>query len=453
MSAAAPNGRRVSRGSAALVAAAALGANGAAAALAAGRFAPVADGVYYQAIARRVAAGEGYTWVFPGGETFHAGHYPVGYPAALGALQALFGPSPAVAAGLAAGLGVLGALAARALGRAAFASERAGLFAGLAVALHPALLAYVPATMTEGITADLVLVVAWLAERARAGGAWLGGLGVAGGLAAFVRPQTIVLAPALAWLAAPPAARPGGRGARAALVLALGLAVLSPWIARGHARMGRAAFVSHNAGWNLLIGTDPAAGGGWAPLETPPSCEGVWGEADKDACFGRAALERIRERPGAWLALAPRKLWRTFEYCGAGPWYLAASRPDLVPAPAKLVLGALETLHARAALALALLAVSSDGRRRRALGRLGALLALTPLGTAAWLLLGGLGVGARSTLARAAAVAVLSTALAHAVFFGAGRYSLPCLPIVAALAAAWLGAGRPARSGAPERVL
>ena len=74
-----------------------------------------------------------------------------------------------------------------------------------------------------------------------------------------------------------------------------------------------------------------------------------WSEAGKDSCFESAARRRIAADPRAWLALAPGKLRATFDYCGAGGWYLHQANPAAFGARAKLVLGAAETVFERLA--------------------------------------------------------------------------------------------------------
>ena len=44
---------------------------------------PSEDGHYYDVLARRLASGDGYTWLWPDGAVTYAAHYPVGYPALL----------------------------------------------------------------------------------------------------------------------------------------------------------------------------------------------------------------------------------------------------------------------------------------------------------------------------------------------------------------------------------
>src|SRR4029079_4512492 len=107
-------------------------------ALAPGRFPPAGDGFYYDSIARRIAHGEGYTWLWPDGVVTYAAHYPVGYPALIGGAYALFGAHPGVAM---AANALVGALAAVAVHRLAARAVNPGpaLAAGLLVALHPGL--------------------------------------------------------------------------------------------------------------------------------------------------------------------------------------------------------------------------------------------------------------------------------------------------------------------------
>ncbi|WP_437500801.1 hypothetical protein [Sorangium sp. So ce1099] len=458
---------------------------------AAGRFPPTADGTYYHRIAERIAAGLGYTWLWPDGVVTYAAHYPVGYPGAIGALYALLGAQPVVAMLLNAALGALGALAVHRLAsRAAPRSRAVPALAGALVALHPGLFAYTPALMTEGVTGALVTCAAWASAWARDRRPALAPfafIGLLFGAATLVRPQALLLAPVFACLALSgpaPGGSPRPRGgfvARAArraapvlLTVAAALLVCAPWTARNCVRMNQCALVSVNGGWNLLIGADPASTGAWSPIQVPDACREVFDEAGKDACFGREARRYIAEHPGAWLGLVPRKLAATFDYCGAAGWYLHASNPAAFSEADKVALGAVETVFERAVLLLALVWAARlparapgapQGRaRERALAL--ARIALLALGVAAalhvhawvgYIALLGLALLQGRALLRApllagAALAVLAaTAATHAVFFGAGRYALVAFPLLsglAALAAARQGSDPP-RAGAP----
>jgi hypothetical protein len=334
-----------------------------------------------------------------------------------------------------------------------------------------------------------------------------------------------VVSAVLTWVWAGGGAR---RLAAAAIALVAALAVCAPWAARNCARMGRCALVSYNGGWNLLIGADEASTGTWAEIKVPPPCREVWDEAAKDACFGEAARRYIAQHPGAWLALAPKKLAATFDYSGAGAWYLHTASAAAFPERAKVALGAVETVFERLALLVALFvaawpavraarrhviakhaprrgdathpdgiapsraALGGEAARtpdassqdeavpsRAALGdeaarlpgaptqhaarpfsaraALTLLLALPAAASVFWLhvwigylllplvLLAAPGTAAggparedaapRPALITTAAATIASLCVAHAVFFGAGRYSLVAFPFVTAVAA------------------
>lgn len=431
-----------------------------------GRVPPHADGTFYHAFARRLSEGAGYTWLWPDGAVTNAAHYPVGYPAFVAAGYALFGPEPGVAMVLGA---LLQSFAAVAMWRflSGELGRRAGLFGGLGFALHPGLIAYTPALMTEGVTASLLalaLGVASAASRSRSSQARWGyvlALAVVTAAATYVRPQSLLFAPVFGALAAgsgglgEPRARRLSRALGSALALsALVAALVAPWTLRNCRAMGRCALVSVNGGWNLAIGANQRARGTWAELEVPPACREVYDEAEKDACFGREARRSIAEAPGAWLALAPAKLAATFDYGGAGPWYLRAAAPEHVSEEAKLRVAAVAFVFERLLLALGLAATARAlaarvhgapawlGRAALGLGVLG----LVPAGWIGTVLLGlgalGLGLAQRSgerdgrgeVAALAAAAIILLTAVVHVVFFGSGRYALPVAPAFVALA-------------------
>lgn len=413
---------------------------------AARRFPPVADAHFYDVIARRIAGGHGYTWLWPNGAVTYAAHYPVGYPAFVGALYAVVGAHPAAAMGANA---LIGALAVPAVHRVAapVASRRGALLAALLVALHPGLVMYTPALMTEGIVAALIAIAAWLAVRATESGgrrqlAWLAALGLLLGVATLVRPQTLLLAPLFGAFAF------RRRLVGALATGALAIVVCLPWTIRNCERMGRCVLVSANGGWNLYIGAAPGATGTWVALEqlgVPLQCRDVFGEADKDVCFGRAALSAIARAPGHYLSLVPAKLGATFDYSGAPGWYLHASNAAAFDDRDKLVLGVVETVWERlcAGLALAAVALAAGPRRRWRVAvavATGVFLVLRP----AWVGYVGITIVAallgrrlwRHAPALLAGGTLALTALVHAAFFGAGRYSLVCFAVLPALAGA-----------------
>jgi hypothetical protein len=216
---------------------------------------------------------------------------------------------------------------------------------------------------------------------------------------------------------------------------------------RNCSRLESCVFVSANGGWNLFIGSAPEGEGHFIPIDeigVPSECREVFGEADKDRCFGRAGMRRIAEQPGVWLSLIPLKLMRTFEYAGAAGYYLHASNPAAFDYGSKVTLGTVETVYQRVVLVLAVIgAARLLGRRYRRAGRiflvLGAACVLLPVSFVTYLtlVLAALLLGARmfETPALVAAAAVIgTTALTHAIFFGEGRYGLVVFPLAAAAA-------------------
>jgi 4-amino-4-deoxy-L-arabinose transferase-like glycosyltransferase len=443
-----------------LVAAIAFVARAGAVAWAGQRFPPAADGVYYYTLASRLAAGLGFTWLWPDGKVTYAAHYPVGYPAILSLVFRWTGPSIIAAGWINAILGSAAALAAYRLALQA-TRPRWALAAGLAVALHPALVMYTPATMTEGVTASLVALAAWAASRRSRRGSIV--LGLLVGVATLVRPQSLVLAPALGMLAVAMGAPFVARLRRAVLATALALAVCAPWTLRNCVRMNQCALVSVNGGWNLLIGAHQRATGSFAPLEVPEACLTVWDEAEKDACFGREARSLIAREPGRWLGLIPAKLAATFDYSGAPGFYLHQSNSHAFDGDAKRVLGIVETAYERlaylGALAVAALASGPMRRARWAVATVsGALLFqthayLAVLGLVAALGLRGKHLFEGPTLGSSAFLTLVATAATHAVFFGSGRYSMVVFPLVTTFAFCYGTRRHAAESERPHRLI
>ena len=234
---------------------------------------PVWDGHYYHFGAERIAAGQGYSDESqgPNGPVWHPWcHYPVGYSGFLAFFYALFGPRPAVAVVVQALVLAATAAATHRLALS-FLSHRRALVAGLITALHPGLVLYAGLVMTEPL-AGLGLVVAPLSFLKLKHRPMWGALasGVVLGLTTLVRPQTVLVAPALALLAG------GGswkkRLAVGLIATAACFAVVLPWTARNCARMDGCAFVSTNAGWNLAIGSTPRATGRFTALHAEDGC-------------------------------------------------------------------------------------------------------------------------------------------------------------------------------------
>lgn len=424
------------------------------------KFPPVADAEFYDMFARRLAEGLGYTTLWPDGVVTYAAHYPVGYPGMLSIAYRVLGESVGVAMGVNA---VIGAASAAAAHRLALRELRPAFAAGaaIAIAIHPALLLYVPAVMTESVAASLAIIALACAplktDTKYVQYARIAAMGAVFGIATLVRPQMIALAPLLAFVVT-------RRFIAAGLVLGVALLTVAPWTARNCVRMNRCALVSVNGGWNLLIGVHTDSGS-WTPLEAPEECREVWDEAGKDACFERAARREIVRAPGTWLRKIPSKLAITFDVFAAGPSYLHRSNPRAFDVAATVITGGIETFVSRLLLALSLLSCAPIFRLRVsrkawsvtaprfALALAGILFAFTRTAWPAYVILAALccfrGRGERRSIVRVSAGIVIAATIAtHAVFFGAGRYGLLVVPFVALAAFACVRPKALAASGA-----
>jgi hypothetical protein len=453
---------------------------------------PVWDGHYYDYGARRIAAGLGYSDdAVAGGQTvWHPWcHYPVGYSGFLGIVYRLFGSDPRVATVANAVTGAILVAVVHRLARYGLTPWRARA-AALLAALSPGLIVYAALLMTEPLAALGTLLSAWLFVRMApppAPGARARDLsrhplaaalaaGVALGLSALVRPQSLLCAPALALLALGKGDPEVGRGCfyravgGAAIAIATAFAVIAPWTVRNCRVMDGCALVSTNAGWNLAIGAFPRATGRFETLKASDGCPVVTGQVQQDRCWLNEGLRWIKEDPGRWIGLMPQKLAYTFDHESFPMGYLGEADPLRWPEERKAKGRALLSTVHRALMGLAGLGLVALPVHRRWRDRLAqvALLAL-------WLALGALALvsdfHATWPLALFIPLAALlpvpgrprsggvigylafvvaSVAATHAVFFGEDRYHLVATPALCILAAAALR--RPeARAAGPAR--
>ncbi|AUX39312.1 hypothetical protein SOCE26_007010 [Sorangium cellulosum] len=447
---------------------------------------PVWDGHYYDFGARRIAAGLGYSddLLVGGQPVWHPWcHYPVGYSGFLGLVYKLFGAGPHVATVANAVAGALLVVVVHRLARYATTPTRARV-AALLAALSPGLIVYAALLMTEPLAALGLVTAPWLLARDAARGRVARGAvlaGVALGLTALVRPQSLLCAPALALLAwRGPAGAAGGvtagaaggwraawrRGALAvALSSAAALAVVAPWTIRNCRVMDGCALISTNGGWNLAIGSFPRATGRFETLRAGDGCPIARGQVAQDRCWMAAGSRWIQQDPVRWLALMPKKLSFTFDHESFPIGYLGEANPAAWPEERRAAgRRVLTTSH------LGLLSVAALGvvalprlRPRRALVAQAAAIAAV-LGLIAWGVLGDdhtfwplavaipllaalplPGRPANGGVVGYLAFAVATVVLTHAVFFGEDRYHMVVTPALCILAACALRRGQAAR--------
>ncbi|UDY36395.1 glycosyltransferase family 39 protein [Dermatobacter hominis] len=239
---------------------------------------PRSDARQYVELARSLAAGDGLSSTFPGGVAHATAFRPPLYPALLAVPTRIAGPDalwPGRALSLVLGLVVI-ALTVTYARR--IAGDRAGLVAGLAVAVAPALVANDTVTVSEplGLLLLLGILLALLDDRWALAGALSGLLLLARPNAALV----VVVVAVVLWRAV------GWR--RAAAAVGVCLLVVAPWAVRNAVQVGTPRLVTSD-GFTL------------AALYGPPAIEsGLFEDPTGDPWYERHGVRELERDEAAW---------------------------------------------------------------------------------------------------------------------------------------------------------
>ena len=376
------------------------------------------DPIYYAFYAHQIAKGNGFT-EFDGSPAIF---WMPGWPLLLSAVFAVFGPLTRAGMVLnallgAATAGMVGALGARLLGRAA------GFAAGLLYAVWPGTIYLASVLLAETafnffLVLALLLQVIALQQQPRARGAVLFAAGLGFGAAALTKAEPLILVPfLLAHLVLVLGPRQGLR-LGACWLLALALA-LGPWVVRNRLHFAdRWIVTSATGGTNFWIGNHLGSTGiNDLPAETrfrerhQRASTALTNLAQNEAGW-RDGLGYVRAHPGQALAAVPYKLWVSYSSDAAGT-------RNMKPL--------------------------SDAARL-ALERVGNVFWVAMLAAAA----GGLWLARRWSWATRVIVLgpIAAWFTVHAVFIGGPRFHAPEIPSLALLAGAALGALRARRAEA-----
>jgi hypothetical protein len=228
------------------------------------------DPAFYSVYGKSIAQGDGYRIAGGPGEGEPTAYYPVGYPAALGAVfwimyRLPFGDNEPLAAALfnlvlaGATVGLVFEVARRLF------DNRVGLVAAGIVALYPNLIFHTALTLTETLFNFVVmlalLLLFWRPWTDELGRARLFVFGALIGYSALVRPISLSFIPGLlvVWLATGFGWRRSIR--HVALITAGTALVIAPWTIRNAIVMNSPVLISTNFGDNLCIGHHPGASG------------------------------------------------------------------------------------------------------------------------------------------------------------------------------------------------
>jgi len=234
------------------------------------------------------------------------------------------------------------------------AGSRAGIVAGVLAALSPPLAYHAALVTPDALAALVAVVIVFLVgcardARPRSRAAWLVAAGVAGGIATWLRPNFLPLAPAIA--VAVPFVFGGRRKARGpSLAMAIAaLAVVAPITIRNLRVYGELVPVSINGGIVLWEGIADAGGQGFGARSrdrTVAAEEAVrfgdpryakwWASPDgirRDRDRVKRSLEVIRAHPGWYAASVVRRAGEVLASGAAAP-LLSPSAPPLAADPA-----------------------------------------------------------------------------------------------------------------------
>jgi len=212
-------------------------------------YSPDSDAAQYFDLARNIVNGHGYAMTFPQLELHPTAFRPPGYPYALAAVFKVFGVHVGVGAGRALSL-VFGliAIALVYLLVRRISTPRAGLVAGLCMALYPPLLANDTVLLTESLSLALLagMLLALVVRRWPLAAVLCGMLILTRASAQYLMfPLALWVLWQLGWK-------------RALGFLAIVAAVLSPWFIRNQIQLGSPYFVTSN-GFNLAGTYSPAS--------------------------------------------------------------------------------------------------------------------------------------------------------------------------------------------------
>jgi 4-amino-4-deoxy-L-arabinose transferase-like glycosyltransferase len=283
----------------------------------------------YEAIARSLVAGKGFSYPHLGGVIYHSFTAPL-YPFFCAGVYGLGGSVTTVLlAQIVAGsflAWLVGAVGTQLFGR------QAGLVAGLLAAFHPGLVVYSSLKahpLTFDALAIVVLFSCLVSARASSKALQAAIAGLALGLSVLSRPTTLVFLPVgAAWLLATRGKSLLKHESRRAALLALvALVAVTPWVIRNYRVHQRFVFMQ-TTGWEAFWrGNNPlATGHSYATptvtvLELAPeadrrSLERLPDEHQQASWFRRRGLEFVRSSPGHFLELTGKKL---FSFWWLGP--------------------------------------------------------------------------------------------------------------------------------------
>jgi 4-amino-4-deoxy-L-arabinose transferase-like glycosyltransferase len=265
------------------------------------------DAAQYDALARHLAAGDGYVDTYPQLLLHATAFRPPGYPALLSVFYRVFGSSVGLARGLDVAIGVLVVVVAMLLARREL-GHRAALATGLALALAPNLVANDTWVGADPLSLLLILALVRVLRDRRFLVA-----GLVTGLLVLVRPSAqplpLLIGTWIVW-------RSGWR--RVLPYVGVAVMVVAPWVVRNDIRLGAPVLVTSN-GFNLAAMYGPPAQRIHAfvdPLHDPyyqSTRLTQFDEVEWDRTMRRIGLDNLRAHPAQVPRVVAANALATFE--------------------------------------------------------------------------------------------------------------------------------------------
>ncbi len=276
------------------------------------------DFLWYYARAVEIGSGAGYAQ-----DGTLTAFWPVGWPATLAALFAVFGTSVLVGQIANLAFSALVFILTMALARKMCTSPMVGRVAALILATYPNQIGYVPLLSTEIFYECILMFAILLLTQERISWALLSGFMF--GVATLTKTQTILLPGFLllgVLLAAPSTVALRKLAVLGCAVYVAAILVIAPWTYRNYIVFDAFIPVSTNGGWTLLTGNNPEATGDYTPntvlatgITTDPAAQ-----VAMDRLASARAVDWIENNPGHFLALLPRKIFRLWAPDGEAEW-------------------------------------------------------------------------------------------------------------------------------------
>ena len=268
---------------------------------------PESDPAHYDELAWRLANGHGYSY----DDGTPTAYRPVGYPAFLAIIYALFGHSW-LAAGIAnATLGSVVVTLTYRLAREVLSSSRSLVAAAMIALLPSHIVAFTSVLWSESLHSVLVLIALLVTFRTMRAPSWRNAalLGFVIGVGLYVRPTLLPFPLMLAVLLAMRGGLPIRKAiGLACMAMAVSLVIIAPWTVRNYVAMGEPVLTSTNGGINFYIGNGPGATGKFRPIEVA----GTFSDGSELTVYREAielTLDHMPRNPLEWLATLPHKFF------------------------------------------------------------------------------------------------------------------------------------------------